>query len=492
MEKGLTKNTIISELSRSPHGQLTEYVTIGQQAAKEEPEFFAHLIAWDRVKGQIRDSKVALPVVSLSVPPFCKDEELKENSLAHLALLGPREFLRALRFSYQMGLSRNAMHRLTARYLRETEADKRNWNHLALQHRHTLKELYGLSHTKPEPKAKAILFDGERPAGSVFEAVSQLCNMSPTEAAGTIMERKIPFLIAMGALGKKAKDEGLVLALINQMSPSELITNMKMLERLGVKKSPALRGALEKAMEKASKSKKNVLKTTKAAEAVNDVVLTEQLRGVQERQIANIGIEGNWLVLGDRSGSMQHSIEIAKHVAATLAKMVKGKVWLVFFDSHPQTIEVTGLPLDAILEATKRIMPGGNTSIGCGLKALLDRKEEVDGIAIVSDGGENSAPTFPDVLKQYNAHFGKDVPVYLYQTYGDAPRLILSMQAAQLDMQVFDLVHKSIDYYALPNMVATMRTNRYSLIDEIMAFPLLKLDKVFKFVAKEEVTNAIA
>jgi hypothetical protein len=96
METGLTKNKIIAELSRSPHGKLAEYIPIGVAAAQQEAEFFAHLIAWDRVKGQVRDAKVALPIVSLMAPTY--PAEFVENSLAHLAQLGPREMLKGLRF----------------------------------------------------------------------------------------------------------------------------------------------------------------------------------------------------------------------------------------------------------------------------------------------------------------------------------------------------------------------------------------------------------
>src|SRR5580765_6678620 len=102
MEAGLTKNQILSELSKSPHGKLSEYVPLGQKAAANEPEFMAHLIAWDRGHGQIRDAKSALPIVSLSVPGF--PVELAENSLAHLGLLGPRELLKAFRFALELKL----------------------------------------------------------------------------------------------------------------------------------------------------------------------------------------------------------------------------------------------------------------------------------------------------------------------------------------------------------------------------------------------------
>ena len=132
METGLTRNTIIAQLSRSPHGKLQEYLAVGQQATKQEGEFMAHLIAWDRQHGQIRDAKVALPVVSLSVPEF--PQELRENSLAHIALLGPRELLRAYRFALEIRPRGRMLQlkNLVGSYLHEKEAGGRNsWNRLA-------------------------------------------------------------------------------------------------------------------------------------------------------------------------------------------------------------------------------------------------------------------------------------------------------------------------------------------------------------------------
>lgn len=487
MEQGLTKNQILSELSRSPHGKLTEYVDIGVKAVKQEPEFMAHLIAWDHVKGQVRDAKVALPVVSLKDPSF--PTELAENSLAHLAKLGPRELLRAYRFALELKLPGHMrqIRKLVECYLKEQEHEPvSKWNRLAVQHRHTLKELYALTHTKPGEHANLILFKGEKPKGSIFETVSQLGNMSPKEAAGSIMEWRIPFLIALGALGKKAKEPELVLALINRMSATELITNTKMLEGLGMQTNPMLKGAYQEALKKAQTSTKNVLKTTRAAENIDNEELKANLRGVQEKQLASMAIEGNWLVLGDKSGSMAQAIEVAREVSATLAKMVKGKVWLTFFDVTPQTIDVTGAALDVIKKATQYIKADGGTSIGCGLQRMLEAKTEIDGIAIVSDAQENTPPFFGDVYKKYTDAFSKEVPVYLYLTenqshwIGDRD-LRHTMKQAGHDIQVFDLSNK-VDFYSLPNLVTTMRTNRYSLIDEVMATNLLTLKDVFKHV----------
>jgi hypothetical protein len=512
-ETGLSRNSIIAELSKSTHGELKEYIPTGKAAAEQHGEFFAHLIAWNRIKGQVRDSQVALPVVSLMAKNFAP--EFIENSLAHLTMLGPRELLKALRFALDnrkelpLGNKLFAKHsgsdhrgiltRLTnvlAISLLEREKNWPRWERTMLQHRAVLKEMISLLHIKPcDQRTKACLYrcdkvDGKRiklpyPEGGLFETVTRLKDMPPAEAAGTIMIRKIPFLIALGGLGKNAKEPDLVLALIKSMTATELVTNTKMLQELGVKTNPALRGAFQEALEKAGKSKANLLKTTRAAENIEDEELKENLRGLQEKQIQSLGgVEGNWLVLGDKSGSMQHCIETARHVAATLAKMVQGKVWLVFFDTSPQTIEVTGAALDHIKKATVYIQAGGGTSIGCGLQRMLDNNESVDGIAIVSDGCDNTPPLFWDVYSKYSKKFDKESPVYLYKLRGtDRPEFYQHFKAGH-DFQEFDLTGSDIDFYSLPNLVSTMRTNRYSLIDEILGTRLLKLGDAYKNAAK--------
>lgn len=494
MEGGLTKQKIIAELSKSPHGKLDEYIVVGQQATRQEPEFFAHLIAWDRVKGQIRDAKVALPIISLSLGTLPAD--LAENSLAHLTLLNPRELLRAYRFALQVKLpyGMRTLRRLIAAYLHDKEGNWPRFERTALQHRAVLKELYALTHTNCGSRAQAVLYGYDRktkqhlpyPSGSLFEMMAHLKDMTPAEAAGTIIERKIPFLIARGALGAKAKEPDLVLALLKRMTPNEVVNNTKALQSMGVKTNPALRGAFEEALKRTASSTSNVLKASTAAEAIEDEDVKEKLRGVQERQIQKLGgVEGNWLVLGDKSGSMAECIEVARHVAATLAKMVKGKVWLTFFDTMPTTIDVTGLPLDTIAKATRHITANGGTSIGCGLQRMLNEKEIVDGIAIISDAQENTAPLFAGVYRNYAQLAGKDVPVYLFRLqHGrsgwDDRDLAVSMRAANYDLQEFDLRGGKVDYYSLPNLVQTMRTNQYSLIDEIMSTKLLTLRDVFK------------
>lgn len=489
-ESGLSRNQIFVELAKSEHGDLKEYVPVGYAAAREHPDFLAHLLVWNKDKGQVRDTKAALPVIALMNQNL--DEEFVENALACLTLLNPRDMLRAYRFVLETR-PKNRMTTIKRTLVTRFHLQEKNWpkwERTMLQHRDTLRELFALlSYPPVDKRTDACVFRRKGteklayPPGGLFELVAGLKNMSPKEAAGMILTKKLPFLPVFQALNNKAEDPDLILALIKSMTATELVTNMKRLKRMGVKTNSALRGALEEALNKSGSSTSNVLKATTAAENVGDEDLAADLNKLQVAQTKKFSnVQGNWAVLGDRSPSMSRAVELAKEVAAVLTSMVKGKVHLVFFDSFPQVVDVTGCDLSMIKKATRHIAAGGSgTSIGCGLRSLQERKEVVDGIAIVSDGGQNTAPSFPDVYRSYSKMVDKEVPVYLFLTEGDEPtRFTLPMEAAGFDMQIFDLRKKTVDAYSIPNLVQSMRTNRYSLVDEIMETRLLKLGDMLK------------
>jgi len=477
MESGLTRNRVISELTRSPHGDLAQYAPIGLQAAAEDPNFFAHLVAWNARKGQIRDAKVALPVLALTAAALRDDVELRDNAIAHIVSLDPRNLVRAVRFAKSQPVQeRRRVSRAVEQYLREREANPGRFERAALQHRASMKELYALLHIKPGEYAQKVLFDGAKVG--VFADVTRLKDLDPTEAAGLIMRKRIPFLTAMGALGVKSKDPAVVQALIAAMTPTELVTNAKMLERLGVKTDPALRAAFDAGLMKAADSGASTLKTTRAADAIGGST-GEKLRGVQEKQIDKIAVEGDWLILADKSPSMRDSLDVGRKIADVLARAAKGDVHLVWFDSGPTYFNVTGKTYDEIMELTKRITVSGGTDIGIGLEYALEKKLIVDGIAVVSDGGDGRAGGFSRAYQKYSDFAGKDVPVYFYKLAGDPDTFTDRVVADGISMQAFDL-RGGVDFYSLPAVVTTMRTNRFGLAEEILEMPLLRLADVLR------------
>lgn len=495
VEAGLTKNEIIAALTRSDHGALEKYVPLTMTAAKQEPEFLAHLIAWNEMNGQIRDSRIALPVASLGEISF--NGELADNSLAHIALLDPRMLLRAYSFARQIGTPKRGrkLRDLIERYLRVREANPHFWDRTALQHRRPMKRLYSLMHVKPNEHADDILFKGKKLG--VFKDLVELRNLPATAIAAAIMKHRIPFLLLARELGARLKDPDIGLAMIAQMTPLEVVSNTKMLNKLGLKSVPALRAAYEAKMKEVADSKEAVFKTTRAAQAVNDEALKEKLIGAQEKQLArSASIEGDWLLLADRSGSMEAAIEGARQLASALTKMVKGKVYIVFFNTTPQIVDATGKDYPELLKATSRVNAVGGTSIGIGMTYALERKLNVDGIAILSDGGENTAPQFAHEYGLYAKQFDKRPPVYWYRMspnmgayrgiagYASAldsevHRFLDSCRQENIDVQQFDL-RSGFDYYSLTNIAQTMRADRFSLIDQIMETPLMTLDGVFK------------
>jgi len=162
-----------------------------------------------------------------------------------------------------------------------------------------------------------------------------------------------------------------------------------------------------------------------------------------------------------------------------LARVVKGKVYLVFFDTSPRFVDATGKSYEELKKVTGTLQADGGTSIGCGLQLLLEKTLKVDGIAIVSDAGENTAPYFGDVYPKYCAKLGVEPNVYLYQTVGDPDnQFSRKCEAQHIDVQRFNVMHGAVDQYSLPDLVQSMRVGRYMLVEEILAYPFRTLDEV--------------
>jgi len=476
----VSRNQMINELVRIGHGDLSIYNDLGLKAVKVEPELFGHLIAWNEKKGEVRDSKVAFPVIALRGE---RDAELYENAAAHLCLLDPRNLVRAWYYNKELPTSNGGgkwFKEAIELYIVAREKNRGWWDRTALQHRKSLKALYALNHIKPSQRAQRILFDKDYPQGSIFAKLPDLKNMKPDEAAGFILNNKIPFLIAVGALGGIKGKIDIIMALIEKMSGNELITNTKMLQKMGGFENEILKTTYDRAVERMRKDKKvSTLKAGRAAKVVKDKKSAEKLDQIQEKRLDALGgIDGDWLVLGDRSGSMHASIEVARQVASLIAKQVNGKVYLVFFNTAPTYFDVTGKSLDEISQMTKRLSANGGTSIGCGLDYISQKGLMVNGIAICSDGGDNTHPKFHFSYSAYVKRFGIEPTVYLFHVPGEYNRLSFDCKSENIQLEKFDL-GRDVDFYSLPNLIKTMRTNRYSLVDEIMEMPLLTFNDVF-------------
>jgi hypothetical protein len=180
--------------------------------------------------------------------------------------------------------------------------------------------------------------------------------------------------------------------------------------------------------------------------------------------------------------AVKQSIEIS----ALLAHRVEGKVHLIFFNDHPRAFVVTGKTLDEIQHETRHMSDEGTTSIGCGLRYLAERKIGIDGIVLVSDGGENRAPWFhEEYLKLDPAptiiylRLNSNLDVHYGVKAGTvADQFGMHLQKNGITYQTWNL-GDGVDDYALENIVSVIKPGTYGMLDAVLETPLVTIKEAF-------------
>ena len=487
MEKKYEQNRIVATMMKIGHGNLDLFIEPGLQAAAMDPNFFARMAAWNHEHGKVFDSKKAYPPLSLRRVSAHGEYDLAENAYALMASLDPRNLYKSYQFHVELnrrGYTMPSGHRdmrkyMLEKYLRVREESYGRWSRVAVSHRQALKALYTIAHIKPVGFAQEILFERKYPPNSVFAALRDMKGMSTQEQAGHILNHKIPFPVATGAVSS-IKDRDILLALISNMTANELAKNRDTLERHSVFSDPILTQAFEEATEKAKSDKRaNVAQVSKAIERAKSPKEKKRLVQMQEEQLDKAAkINGDVLILGDRSGSMSVAIKATQDISAILARQVTGKVFTIFFDSALEHYDFTGKTLEEIKAATSRVRPRGSTWVGGGVNYVRSRGIPVDIIVIVSDGGENVNPYFHEEYPRYVQQYGVEPSVYFLRVPGATDSLSSSLRSAGIVFNYYD-IGSGWDDYTLMNIVAAIKPGSYGLVDEILETPLLTFDKVF-------------
>ena len=343
------------------------------------------------------------------------------------------------------------------------------------------------------------------PPGSIFHAIANLRNMSPGEAAAAIAKWHLSPLVVAGALAGAAKESkessAVIQATIAQMSDTETVTRAASLQA-AVARDAGTRETFRNRIAKAAKSAGTAtLKAGHKADEIEDDGMREMLRELQNRQIASAvaagrGIDGNWLLIVDCSRSQEIAINLGRHVAAAVSKFVTGNVMLVFCNAEARPYNCTGKTLEQITYETRNVTATGGTSYGVGLDWAVQRWPRadtstlpIDGVILIGDGGENSAPLFHAAWSGVFNRYNVELPVHFFQTYcapefarmSDASpdRFEAFMGHAGLSQHVTKHdMRGAIDYFSVPNIVQQIKVSRFSLAEQIMACPLLTLDHV--------------
>ena len=287
-----------------------------------------------------------------------------------------------------------------------------------------------------------------------------------------IAEYRVPFATAIGVVGEVTP--ALLVALIGQMSPQEVINHLGALKRRGAFDHDEVRALIERRIEAAQKDKRvSAMKVKVAQEAAGDLGedVAEALADAADAQIKAKGrIERPTALLVDKSGSMEQALEVGKRLAAMISSIAAEDLFVWAFDTMPYAVEATGERLADWEAAFDGIRAGGMTSLGAPLEAMKRAHQYVEQIVYVTDEGDNTSPLCQDGYRAYQRamNVSPDVVIVKVGYANDMVEAPLRQCGARVETYTFEG-----DYYALPNLVPMLsKASRLELLLEIMSTPL--------------------
>lgn len=508
---------LLNTLLTTPHRELAAVYPLHHEMLTTDPRFYVRLAAWYADHGEVRDHREMF-VISLCVSPH---EGHREVGLALLRRLPPYEVARVVDFikgttvkrrvpkaitdaeaaaantstaatpagrrvgrskrvpmetkTEPVGLFKNVPRSLRAeieRYLREREASPERLDSAVLHGRAALKRLYAGLHIRPGPRAQALLFAEEPPADSVHAAIKQVLALEdPAEQARAIVARKIPYRVAASLI--KTMSPTVLAALLDVMTPQEVINNIGSLKRRGALENPDLKAMVEAKLEAAKRDRRVSAYKAKVAVEAAEVTgeLAEKLEAVTEERIKARGrITRATGLLVDKSGSMSQAIEVGKQLGAMISAICAADLYAYAFDTLAYPIEAEGTTLAAWEKALVGINAGGGTSCGVALEVMRKKGQRVEQVILVTDEGENTAPLFRDAYKAYSEQMGVRPDVILVKIGSTSNRI--ERVCAELGVAPSSFTFSG-DYYALPNLIPLLaRPSLLELLMEILEYPL--------------------
>ncbi|HEY9626924.1 MAG TPA: vWA domain-containing protein [Coleofasciculaceae cyanobacterium] len=460
---------MLNSLLTTPHRKLEQVAEIHQLIVELDPIFYGHLAVWYQRNGDVRDHKEVF-VAHLLTSDLV---EHRDAGFIMLQELPPYQVARVVDFMKQ---HRNKLPRsartAVQRYLKVRESNPALFDRAALRGRKAMKHLYASLHIKPNERANAILFRDQPPVGSLAEVLKQLAKAeSAAEQARLIVEFKLPYTIAIGAI--KQLTPTVLVALINSMTPQEVINNLKSLKARGAMDHPEVKVLIDGKLDEASKSARvAAFKAQVAADAADlDDDTLARLEKVTNEQVKRRGvITRPTALLVDKSGSMENAIELGKRLAALISGITQANLFVYAFDNIPYPVTAQGKELTDWERAFQHIKAGGGTSIGASLEAMRKKRQIVDQIIVVTDEGENAAPYFGEVYKTYCRELAVMPNVVIVRVGGYCNWLESQLKGQQAPVETFTFAG---DYYSLPNLVPLLtRPSRLDLLMEILDVPL--------------------
>jgi hypothetical protein len=518
---------LLNTLLTTPHRDLAALYPIHRDMIERDPRFYVRLAAWYGENGDVRDHREMF-VTSLCLSKF---EGHREVGLALLRRMPPYQVARVVDFikgtparapkapkvkaekpetvgvltkaARAVGLikttktakaraqnvraAKKATEKATAKglglniprsmkteiaaYLRSREGDAAAFDGATLHARAALKRLYAGLHIPPGPRAQAILFDETPPEDSKLHALKQIAATTDASIqARLIAENRIPYRVAVSVV--KTMTPMTLAALVNAMSPQEVINNVASLKKRGAFDNADIKSLIEAKLALAqTDGRVSAFKAKVAGEIAGaNGELAAQLDAITDAQVKSKGkISRPTALFIDKSGSMDVAIEVGKQLGAMISSVCESDLFVYAFDTMPYPIEVAGDSLTAWERALSGIKATGATSCGAALAWMEKKGQRVEQIVMISDERENAAPRWKDALKSYQENVSK-VDVVFVKVGGAGEALEKDCEALGVTFRAFDFAG---DYYALTNLLPLLaRPSMLELLMEILEYPL--------------------
>lgn len=460
---------LLNSLLSAPHAELEKVRHLHEEALRLDPVLYGPLAAWYFIHGEVRDHKILFVAHLLT----SEHREYRDAGFALVQRLAPYEVDRVLRYMKEkLGRLPRSTRTAVGYYLKSREQDNAWFDSAAVRSKKVLKGLYASLHIKPGERANKILFLDDPPQGSLPYAVKRLAGASPGEQAEIIYKHRIPYPVAVGAIRKMMPS--VMIALINNMTPSELVNNLNSLKRRGAFENPEVKHLIEEKLEKTkSYARATTMKAKVAADIVGDEDVKKKLEEVVDTRIKEKGrIKRPTSLFIDKSGSLEVAIGIAKHAAAMLSTAMDENIplYVYAFDTAAFEIRSQGKSYADWDKAFKMIKANGGTSIGSAMAALRSQKRYVEQVMIITDEGENQHPYFAPEYQAYASALNIKPNVIIVDVGDFTTKIQDELRRIQAPCESVTFTG---DYTSLPNLIPMLtRPSRLELLNEILATPL--------------------
>lgn len=460
---------MLNSLLTTPHRELGKVAELHKTMVELDPIFYGHLAVWYQNNGDVRDHKEVF-VGNLLASNLT---EHRDAGFVMLQEFPPYQVSRIVDFLKQhRGKVPRSTRTAVRRYLEKREKNPAFFDRSALRARKAMKHLYATLHIKPNPRADAVLFKDKPPEDSLAFSLKMLAiASSPVEQAQLIVEYKIPYTIAVGAI--KQLTPTVLVALINSMSPQEVINNLKSLQSRGAMDNPQVKALINEKLELAAGDVRvAALKARVAADVAElDGETVARLERVMDDQVQKRGqITKPTALLVDKSSSMESAIEVGKRIAALISGITQADLFVYTFDTLPYPVQASGNQLSDWERVFQHLKASGATSIGAPLEAMRLRKQWVEQIILVTDEGENTAPYFVETYEAYKRDLKVEPSILIVKVGYAYDHLERKLQQRQAQVDTFTFAG---DYYSLPNLIPLLtRPSRLELLMEILETPL--------------------